>query len=119
MVNVGRVAVSRRLGAQLLKVPRRSGGWVNGEFVENTAEELVGIYGLVTIAQPRDLQQIPEGDRITGAIRVLTNVRLLQTRDDGLGDIITWQGAQYKVSTVSHDIDYGFYRSICTRLEGD
>lgn len=119
MVNVGRVIRSRRLGNQPLKITRRSGEWVTGEFVLKEAEELEGVSGIVTMAQPRDLQMIPEGDRVTGAIRVLTQVQLQQTRDDGLGDIVTWRGAQYKVLTVTQDIDYGFYRSICTRLEGD
>lgn len=119
MVNVGRVISSSRLGTQHLHITRRSGDWVDGEFVQTIETELEGIYGIVTIAQPKDLMQIPEGDRVTGAIRILTHEQLMQTRDDGLGDVITWRGAKYKVVTVSINADYGFYRSICTRIEGD
>lgn len=118
MINVGHVITSRMLGAQVVRVTRRSGGWVNGVFAETEHKEL-GIYGIVTIAQPKDLALVPEGDRATGGIKVLTKEKLLQTRNDGFGDIVTWHGARYKVSTVSDDSNYGFYRSVCTRLEGD
>lgn len=119
MVNVGRVIASKRLGAQIIRVTRRSGGWVKGEFVPTGKEELEGVHAIVTVAQPKDLVLIPEGDRVTGALKVLTHDRLLQTRDDGLGDIVTYHGTRYKVSTVSDDSYYGFYRSVCTRLEDE
>lgn len=119
MINVSRVVTSRMLGSQPITVTRRSGGWVNGQFVETEQRTLSGVYGIVTIAQPKDLTLVPEGDRVTGGIRVLSRTKLLQTRDDGFGDIVTWHGARYKVMTVSDDSNYGFYRSICARLEGD
>lgn len=118
MVNVGRVITSTNLGAQTIFISRYSGEWLGGEYVCQTPEKLQA-RGIITLAGPKDMQMVPEGDRVLGGIRVLTNIPLLPTNPQGTGDVITWRGAKYKVMTVSPDIDYGFFRSICTRLEGD
>lgn len=118
MVNVSRVILSPRLGAQSIVVHRYRGVWRQGEFVPEKTKQLSTL-GIVTVAAPKDLQQLPEGDRITGGIKVLTKIPLQQTNQNGTGDVIVWREAKYKVMTVYPDIDYGFFRSICTRLEGD
>jgi hypothetical protein len=119
MVNVARVACSARLGAQQVKITRSSGKWVDGEFALNKPSTLY-LYGIVTVASPKDLEQVPEGDRVKGGIKFLCTERLMQTDGTrpGFGDTLSWRGATYKVATVSPDIDYGFYRAICVRLEG-
>lgn len=118
MVNVGRVTKSVRLGAQTIYISRYSGEWLGGEYVCQTPEKMEA-RGIITLARPKDINMLPEGDRVLGGIRVLTTIPLMPTNPNGTGDIITWRGAQYKVMTVSPDIDYGFFRSICTRLDGD
>lgn len=74
---------------------------------------------IVTVANPKDLQLVPEGERITGGMKFLTTFRLHQTDAEQVSDIVVWRGAKYKIITVSPDIDYGFYRSIGVRMEGD
>ena len=58
-------------------------------------------------------------DRVTGAMKFLTNVELHATNGESISDELEWRGARYKILTVTPDIDYGFYRSIGTRLDGD
>ena len=120
MANLSRVARSKRLGCQKVTITRSSGKWVDGEFVKDQLSTLC-LFGLVTVATPKDLQQVPEGDRIMGGIRFLTTERIYQTDSNrpGFSDILSWRGATYKVATVHPDIDYGFYRAVCTRLEGE
>ena len=77
--------------------------------------------GIVTMATAKDMQMVPEGDRMTGAIRILTTERIYIT--DGATkdttDMVLWRGARYRIVKVTPDVDYGFYRSIGTRLDGD
>ena len=52
-------------------------------------------------------------------MKFLTNVELHATNGESISDELEWRGARYKILTVTPDIDYGFYRSIGTRLDGD
>ena len=119
-VNLARVVHSPRM-SQKITILRRTGSWVAGTWVQSDKPETVIMRGIVTMASAKDLQQVPEGDRVTGSIKILTTDRIYIT-DDASGnitDMVFWRGARYRVVTVTPDIDYGFYRSIGTRLDGD
>lgn len=117
MINVSRVAKSKRF-VQEITITRTQSMWSMGDIV--TAEpQTFKVLGIVTVAKPKDLQMIPEADRMTGAMKFITTTELYPTRSGNNSDIITWRGATYKIITVTPDIDYGFYRSIGERLEGD
>ena len=117
MINVSRVARSNKF-VQRIRVQRTESEFVRGE-VKPTAPTTITMYGIVTVAQPKDLHMVPEGDRITGAMKFITTEQLYPTRKAYTSDVVTWRGAKYRIITVTPDIDYGFYRSIGTRLEGD
>ena len=116
MINVARVVTSPML-AQTVQVQRTGKGlWVNGVYTPGEAETL-SFKGIVQ-ASSRDMEQVPEGDRQKGTIRVLSTVPLYITGETGsnLSDIVVYKSERYKVQSVTHDGDYGFYRAICTRL---
>ena len=119
-VNLSRVVHSPRM-SQKITILRRTGSWQYGTWVQSDQPETLTMRGIVTMASAKDLQQVPEGDRLTGSIKILTTERIFIT--DGSGhdttDMVFWRGARYRVVTVTPDIDYGFYRSIGTRLDGD
>lgn len=117
MINVARVINSPHL-SQVIRYHRTTGQWVNGEYIQTKAVPLTCV-GIVTVAKPKDLQLLPEGDRLEGAMKFLTTVQLFQTNDKTVSDVVEWRGAKYKILTVTPDIDYGFFRSIGIRLEGD
>ena len=117
-VNLSRVIHSPRL-SQKITIFRTSGNWQDGGWVQDETHTELTMRGIVTMAKAKDLEMVPEGDRLTGAIKVLTTERLYITSDGNITDMVLWRGASYRVVTVTPDIDYGFYRSICTRWDGD
>lgn len=118
MINLSRVVVSPHL-SQNITVHRTSGRWNRGEWIMGE-EKIITSRGIVTVARPKDLEQIPEGDRITGAMRFLTLHRLYHTNSaEPISDFVVWRGARYRIIQISPDVDYGFFRSIGVRWEGD
>ena len=117
-VNLARVVHSPRM-SQKITILRRGGSWQYGTWVQDENPTELSMRGIVTMANAKDLQQVPEGDRLTGAIKILTTERIYITSDGEITDMVFWRGARYRIVTVTPDIDYGFYRSIGFRLDGD
>ena len=119
-VNLSRVVHSPRM-SQKITILRRTGSWVDGTWVQSDKPDTLTMRGIVTMASAKDLQMVPEGDRLTGAVRILTTQQIFIT--DGTGhnttDMVLWRGARYRIVTVTPDVDYGFWRSVGTRLDGD
>lgn len=102
--------------AQTYSVQRDSGKLVNGRWVPNTTN--FDITGVVTVANSQDVQQLPEGDRVVG-IMAFHSTQLLQiTNPEGISDIITWRGEQYKLLQVYPYGDYGYYKALGARIQG-
>lgn len=119
MINLSSVVHSAML-AQGFKVERRGGHWENGIYKadEPTA---IPLHGIITQAKARDLAAIPEVDRQSGAIRVLTTERLYVTGEvsvNGFSDVVIWNEERYKVISVTLNTDWGYCRSICARMRG-
>lgn len=90
------------------------GGWIN-------QETQLTLYGVVSVASDKDLQMIPEGDRIGGAMVFHSAEQIYTTRTgagQGISDILVWNGEQYKVSALAPYSDYSYYRAIAVRLLG-
>lgn len=117
-VNLARVVHSPRM-SQKITILRRGGSWQYGTWVQDENPTELPMRGIVTMAKAKDLEMVPEGDRLTGAIKILTTERIYITSDGEITDMVFWRGARYRIVTVTPDIDYGFYRSIGSRLDGD
>ena len=117
-VNLARVVHSPRM-SQKITILRRGGSWQYGTWVQDENPTELSMRGIVTMANAKDLEMVPEGDRLTGAIKILTTERIYITSDGEITDMVFWRGARYRIVTVTPDIDYGFYRSIGSRLDGD
>jgi hypothetical protein len=113
------------------------GGW-------KTTSENVDGYGVVTVASNKDLQMIPEGDRVTGAMLFHSHERIYLTElDDGYGqqsygndgfdcanknkygdseqhvsDQIYWRGQLFRIISVAPWQDFGYYRAMGVRMSG-
>jgi hypothetical protein len=90
------------------------GGWIN-------QETSLTAYGVISVARYRDLLMIPEGDRTTGAMVFHSSSPMYLTRigaNQGISDILLWRGEQYKVSSVAHYEDYGYYSATAVRMLG-
>lgn len=105
-------------------VIRSTGSWVNGDFVVTTPSTLT-MTGVIEPMNTRDMQQLPEGDRITGALNVYTTEPLYTTRlnqstgnSGGLSDEVVWGGENYKIIQVQNFSDYGYFKAAAVRKLG-
>lgn len=118
MINVSRIVNDSRF-SQSFKVFRKSGEWIKGRFVQK--ENGININGVITPAKPKEIEMIPEGDRVGGEISIHTTSKLyathsLENEAEGTSDEIEWQGERYKLYQVNDYSQYGYYSAIAMRL---
>ena len=121
MINLSSVIHSSRL-SQDYTILRSFGVWENGEFIKNGIPSMLQFHGIITVATERDLQKVPEGNRQTGAMKILSPEPIYvtgQLEENGFSDVLVWNNEKYQIVAVFPDKDYGFYRGICTRLSGE
>lgn len=123
MINLAAVIHSPML-SQGVTIKRSSGIWEDGEFVtDGIPPSTLHLQGIVTVASSRDLKMVPEGDRQSGAMKVLTTERLYVTGEindeSNYSDILVWRGEAYRIYSATPDADYGFYRSIAMKVLGE
>jgi hypothetical protein len=80
-------------------------------------------FGVVSVASDQDLQMVPEGDRVTGAMVFHSQERIYETQVDANGkqrisDKILWNFQLYRVLTVGPYPNRGFWRAIGVRMAG-
>ena len=95
------------LGAQPFSVTRYVTMMKQGKPV--TEEETLLAVGSIQPAKEEELSQLPEGDRITGAIVIRTPTEIRQT------DSIFWGGRGWKVLSVNRYAQHGYYEAYATR----
>lgn len=123
MINVSRVLASTNFN-QEFTVYRKKGHWDKGKIIQT--EDTLTLRGVVSVASPKQLQQIPEGDRVTGTMVFHSPSEIFTTRASGTeststygtSDELEWQGKRYKVISVLPYVDYGYYKAFATYMEG-
>ena len=102
-----------------LAVKRAAAGtYVNGRYVEGAPAALT----IVASVQPlsgEDLQELPEAERTSDAIEIFSVVELFATNlaTNKLGDLVTYQGRDYRVTNAENWNSNGSYwRSLATRI---
>ena len=109
--------------AQLYTVYRKLGVWNGGRFVET--EMQLQFYGPITPANVKDVNMLPEGDRIGGLMvfRTTPDNPFLITRNTagnmGTSDQPEWKGERYRILEVLPWDDFGHLKAIGTRTAGD
>ena len=127
MINLKNVALSSNF-AQNYTVHRKSGAWHQGKFTQT--ETSLARRGAVTNASPKELMQVPEGDRVAGMMVFYSDQPLYtthgwkadDTNEQGTSDEIEWpvsSGSKYKVLTVYDYHAQGFYKVFAVYMEGD
>jgi hypothetical protein len=109
--------------AQSFTILRDSGGaYVNGVWTPG-APTTIPAYGPIRPATDRDIESLPEGDRIKEVKTFWSSQPMYGTRATaGVGrssDILTWLGLLYRVMSVAQSQDYGFYRAVAVRMKGN
>lgn len=119
MINVGRIVNSRNF-SQPFTVFRKSGKWVGGRWVPS--EDPIKMQGTVTAMNPKDLLQVPEGDRVTGMMCFYSEKPLYTTRsetdweDGGTSDEIVWRDNRYRIFSVVPWGDFGYVKAFGVRM---
>lgn len=120
MINLSRIVLGRN--KQSFTVYRKKGQWVGGRWVES--ESPITLDGTIVPDNPKDLDQVPEGDRVKGIITVYCPQQIYVTHvddssaGDGTSDQIVWQGERYRIFSTQPFIDYGFYKAIGISMGG-
>jgi len=99
---------------------RTSGSFGPGGWKQNTPV-MIPSFGIVGIASQKALEQIPEGDRVTGSLEFVTATPIFATSDaqSQTSDQIDWDGDRYRVAGVFPWKHAGFYAAILVRIPGN
>lgn len=116
MINVSEVITDPDF-AQTFLVHRRTNEWVGGR-PDETETELT-MLGVITVADAKTLEQLPEGDRVTGLMCFYSTVPIFTTNEEGTADQLEWRGERYRVKRVFPYGDYGYYKAVAERMAGD
>jgi hypothetical protein len=119
MINLAEIATDADF-AQSYTVIRSSGSFVLGGWSNTTSS--VPMYGAITVASSSDLEQVTEGDRVTGAMTFYSTQQLYVTRagtTPGLSDIIAWRGQNYRLVKIFDYLDYGWNKAVGLRMSGE
>jgi len=101
-------------------IHRKGGYWLGGTWKETDTEISSG--GVVIACNAKDLEQIPEGDRVKGMMCFYNTSPLYVTRDNGqkgTSDQIFWNSELYRLDQVFPYSDYGYYKAIGYRIKGN
>lgn len=119
MINVSRVINDPRVSQSFI-IFRKSGKWQKTRFVQS--EDKINMSGVISVAKPKDIEMIPEGDRVGGELVIYSTQEMFTTRkgdnskeNAGTSDELLWHGERYKIYSVSPYVDYGYYKAIAMR----
>ena len=107
--------------AQPFTIERSSGGaFKAGKWIDATTN--VASFGIVQPSSPEELEQVPEADRVKGAMSFHSSGEMYETHVDaqtGISDLIYWRGQWYRIVKVFPWIDFGYYKAIGVRKSGE
>ena len=121
MINVSEIIVDPDF-AQPYTGKRITGEWADGDFIKS--ETTISFYGPIIATSTRDIEMVPEGDRVAGMMTFLTTADnpfyISQSSDsyEGISDYLIWRGDRYKLVQVLPLYDYGFVKGIGARIGG-
>jgi hypothetical protein len=100
------------------QIVRSTGKFVQGGWEEK--REAFFAFGVVTVATGKDLDQLPEGDRVSQALKFYSTTELFLTSKDkqGTSDIIVYRNEKYRLLSCSPYPERGYWRAIAARMSG-
>lgn len=96
-------------------IRRRVGKWEAGRFI--AAPEDTAVTGIVEPTNGDDLEQLPEGDRVSGMMTFYTKQPVYLAQDKRQSDEIIWRGKTYKAQHILDWSRHGFYKVIASYVE--
>lgn len=120
MINVAGIVNNPKISRDFI-IYRKNGEWLNGRFEEK--ETSLVFHGVISVAKAKELEWIPEGDRVGGELMIHCTEKIFTTRnnelenDIGTSDELLWNDERYKIYSVSPYSDFGFYKAIAMRKD--
>ena len=102
-------------------VERQSGQFGAGGWVAATPVQ-IPLSGVVIPTSTKDINLLPEGDRVNESMTFYCPAVLYVTRNDatpGTSDQISYGGSKYRLASVRSMGFYGYYKAIGIRMSGD
>lgn len=100
-------------------IRRSRGGFVRGGWSDQITE--IPAYGVVSVAAEKDLEVLPEGDRVREA-RVFHSsqpIYITNAENVGVSDVLVWNNVAYRVLSVADYSNRGYYRAVACRTAGN
>lgn len=121
LLNVSEVLLSPEFMQQVKVYRKREGYFEKGKFVQR--EEVFRFDMLVSDVSDKEIEMLPEGDKIKDSKSFHCLEELFVTQDDESGeartsDMIEWKKNRYKVVAVSDNSDYGYYKAYGVKIRG-
>lgn len=128
-LNVSRVVTNPKF-AQAFTILRSSGGDWNDDGTWGDVTVSIDMYGIIQPATPKELKQLPEGDRVLEVKSFhsiqemfISHVDGVDTTDPGynasISDYTIWNGQQYRLAKRYEWSDFGYYKALGVRVKGD
>jgi hypothetical protein len=129
LLNVSRV-VSNPMFATSFSLLRSTGGDFATNGVWADTQTTVPMWGIVKPATAKELEQVPDGDRVKEVKSFHSTQQMFITHVDGVNvtdpayspgvsDIVVYQGSHYRLSKIYPWQDFGYYKALGVRIEGD
>ena len=117
MINVEELILDPDFG-QTYTVTRSVGTFGPGGFQNRQTQ--FRIFGVIEPITAKDLEQVPEGDRVIGLMTFYSTVPLYITsvENSGLSDQITWSNEQWRIQQVLEWADFGYWKAFGVRMVG-
>lgn len=116
MIRVEEVIFDADFCVEFVIVRKIKGEWVNGRQSEGTKK--INVYGIVNSTSSKDMEMLPEGDRIHGLKTFYTNQELYLTSNQTTADICEYQGKKYRLLQGFDYGNNGYYKAIGTLVGG-
>lgn len=121
LLNVSEVLLSPEFMQPVRVFRQREGFFEKGKFVQR--EEIYRFDMLVCAVSEKELEMIPEGDRIkdSKSFHCLKELFTTQDIEDGearTSDMLEWKKNRYKIVSVNDNSDYGYYKAYGVKVRG-
>ncbi len=120
-LNVSEIVTSPEF-SQTIQIKRHSNGrFINGRYIED--EEILTVSNcVVSAADEKTLNMVPEGDRnetmksVYSIEKIYLTANKNKTSDNRTSDIILYNGDEYNVIAIVDADDYGYTKAIISKI---
>lgn len=117
MINIGELIFDSDFCTEF-KILRQVGGkWENRRWIGGESKK-IKVTGIVTAVNSKDIEMLPDGDRVHGLKTFYTDQELRLTDQEATSDICEYQDKQYRLLQVFNYSNNGYYKAIGTLIGG-